>query len=81
MSKRLQTYLEKARGDEWGWQKDYDIRLNPPTEAWLAGWYRGMLDEMVSAIGGPDAALALLAARERLAAAAADLDAKVNGGA
>ena len=52
---RLADYLEAKRAGGWGWRAEYNKKLTDgmgaDDGAWLVGWYGGMLDEMIEAIG------------------------------
>lgn len=66
----LKAYLEAKRGNRWGWRADFENSITGELTGRtgclvLAARYGTLLDELVDAVGGPDAALELLDARER----------------
>lgn len=52
MSDRLREYLRWRERGGFGWVPKYEASVNPKADPpWFTGWYSGMLDEAISAVG------------------------------
>lgn len=53
MTKRLRRYLAAREAGGWGWKAKYERKEMPDDQdwPWLVGFYGGMLDELLDAIG------------------------------
>jgi len=53
MSERLRRYLAERERGGWEWKARYEAKEMAAADqgwAWLAGWYGGMLDELLATL-------------------------------
>ena len=66
MSDRLVDFLRASKRGGFGWVPKYEESSGfDKNAAGLVGWYMGMLDDLVDAIGGVDDALAIVDCHRR----------------
>ena len=53
MSQRLLDYLDATKRGGFGWIPKYEDALTQSrqSDAWMCGWYSGLLDEAIRAVG------------------------------
>lgn len=65
----LRTYLEAMQRGGFGWVKSFEdalVRDGFSREAFLVGTYHGMLNDLVTIIGGPAVAISVVRAAEEI---------------